>query len=156
MTSLPPKVVPAESSILLERRIGVYVGRTLQNIVLRNTLGLALHPYCFSLRWCGIRLFYYTIFVANLEKFCLFSPPPEDSSSSFHSVFSRFLRLRFHFVYHHLTYPDSSEVRRFRSYDFYPVNNVDFNMMSPRLWTSVTYNLSIAKVFKNIAVIQEI
>lgn len=49
----------------------VYVRPTLQNIVLRNILGLTLHPYCFSLRWRGIRLFYYTIFVANLEKFCV-------------------------------------------------------------------------------------
>lgn len=68
----------SKSSILLARRIGiVYVRWTLQNIVLRNILGLALHPYCFSLRWCGIRLFYYTIFVANLEKFRLFFPLPD-------------------------------------------------------------------------------
>lgn len=32
---------------------------------------------------------------------------------------------------------DSSEVRRFHSYDFYPVNNVDFSMMSSRLWTRI-------------------
>ena len=31
-----------------------------------------MRPYCFSLRWPGIRLFYYTIFVADLGKlpFC--------------------------------------------------------------------------------------
>lgn len=35
-----------------------------------------MRPYCFSLRWPGIRLFYYTIFVADLENFrrIFFSP----------------------------------------------------------------------------------
>lgn len=70
-----------------------------------------------------------------------FLPPPDSSFSSFSYVTLSpsappsvgFCDLRFHFVYHHLTHPGSSEVRRFRSYDFHPVNNVDFSMMSSRL-----------------------
>lgn len=96
------------------------------------------HPYCFSLRWRGIRLFYYTIFVANLEKFCLFFPP-----SFFFILFPLFRPLPRFCDFDHISYiitlliSDSSEVRRFRSYDFYPVNNVDFSMMSSRLWTRI-------------------
>ena len=93
-----------------------------------------MHPYCFSLHWRGIRLFYYTIFVANLEKFCLFF----SSGEFLHPFFAQSLLSDFATSIPFRissSYPDSSEVRRFCSYDFYPVNNIDFNMMSFRLWT---------------------
>lgn len=52
-----------------------------------------MHPYCFSLRWCGIRLFYYTIFVANLEKFRFFHPRRMDPSSSSSSASASYVTL---------------------------------------------------------------
>lgn len=92
----------------------VYAHRTLRNIVLRNTVGLAVRaPYCFSLRWRGIRLFYYTIFVANLEKFRLFFPRASLSSSL---RFCDFDPISYIIT---LLISDSSKVRRLRSYDFY-------------------------------------
>lgn len=132
----PPKVVPAESSILLAGWIDVvYLRWTLRNIVLRNILGLAVHPYCFSLRWRGIRLFYYTIFVANLEKFSSFFLLPSSfiPLSRLRSAFSGFF-CDFDSISYIITLLilGSSEVRRSRSYDFHPVNNVDFSMISSR------------------------
>lgn len=60
----------AVPSILLASRIdAVCPRRTTRNIVLKNILGLSVRPYCFSLRCPGIRLFYYTIFVADLGNF---------------------------------------------------------------------------------------
>lgn len=103
----PRKVVPAE----IDDTIGVADRRrlcpsdTAKYCFEKYPRTCSAHPYCFSLRWRGIRLFYYTIFVANLEKFCLFFSPGLLYPLPSVPPYLPFLRLRSHFVYHHLTYP---------------------------------------------------
>lgn len=131
--SPPPKVVPAESSILLARRNR------------RRLRPFDTAKYCFEEypRTYTAPLLLLAPLARNTivllydlrRELGKVLPFFSSSGSSSSSAFSRFLRLRFRFVCHHLTHPDSSEVRRFRSYDFYPVNNIDFNMKSSRLWT---------------------
>lgn len=132
------KSFPRKSTILSAWRIDVvYARRTLRNIVLRNTLGLAVRTLIAS-RSVGAE---YDCFIIRSssrtwKSSASFFPP------SFFILFPLF-RLLFRFCdFDHISYiitlliPDSSEVRRFRSYDFYPVNNVDFSMMSSPIMDS--------------------
>lgn len=155
-TAAEIKVVSAELSILLAGRIERRLRRSSDTA-----------KYCFEEypRTCSAPLLLLAPLARNtivllydlrreLGSFAFpFSPPPYPASSSFFvshlfdSPSSWFLRLRLHFVYHHLTHLGSFEVWQFRSYDFfffYPVNNVDFGMMSSRLWTR-TDNLPISR-----------
>lgn len=141
ITTAPPKVVPDGGIVdtLLAWRIDVYARRTLRNIVLRNTLGLAVRTLIAS-RSVGAE---YDCFIIRSSSrtwkvLPFFSPEllyPFPSVSVFLSVFATWIPFRISSPYL------SSIVRKFGdsaiSYDFYPVNNVDFSMILSRLWTRI-------------------
>lgn len=120
-------------TLSLADRTSSYARRTLRNIVLRNTLGLL---QCAPLLLLAPLARNTIVLLYDLRRelgkvLSLFPPELLYPLPSFLPSSSPvFVLFRSHFVYHHLTHLRWFGSLMIRSYDFYPVNNVDFSMMS--------------------------